>query len=131
MSKRQVFISHSRRDANLAEQVVAELERLGLQVSSDAEVRQGEKRRKVVQDAIKRSDALVMLIASPHEVSSSWMGYEAGVAEALGKRTMLLVPSKYPLAELPEDVAVGQVVDFDPQAPERAAQDIAKRLAAA
>ena len=50
------------------------------------------------------------------------MSYEAGVAETLGKQVVLLLPDKYPVAELPADFASTTVLDFDPQAPEVARQ---------
>jgi hypothetical protein len=71
---------------------------------------------------------LIVLMTTPQSGESSWMAYEAGVAEALGKPIMVLLPSKYPVAELPADVAAGQVLDFDPKAPEGAAREIVHRL---
>ena len=130
MTKPTIFISYGHRDADLAQRVETALERLGLEAFNPArELRPGEDWRKAIQAAIKRSDALVMLFSTPDHLSSSWMTYEAGIAEALGKRVMVLLPSKYPVTELPADVASAQIVDFDPQAPERAAHDIAARLA--
>jgi TIR domain-containing protein len=130
MSKSSIFLSYSSRDAKLAHQVEGELERLGLKafnpmrdIPPDADF------RKTIQAEMRRSAALVLLVASPYSAASSWMGYEAGMAEALGKRVLLLLPSKYPVAELPEDVATVQVVEFDPKVPKRAAHEIAERLA--
>ncbi len=131
MSKRSVFVSYSNRDAKWATQVQQALERLGLHATNTShDLRVGDDWRKAVQTAMRKSDALVLLMTSPY-ASSSWMQYEAGMAEALGKRVMVLLPKRYPVAELPADLASGQVVQFDPQAPEQAAQDIATRLAAA
>lgn len=72
-----------------------------------------------------------MVALTPHALSASWMAYEAGVAEALGKRVVLLLPNKYPVTELPDDFASTPIVEMDPQAPERAARDVASRLASA
>jgi nucleoside 2-deoxyribosyltransferase len=128
MTKRVVFISYSHRDSDLAKKIGTALERVGLEAfNSERELRTDKDWRKETQAAIKRSDALIMLVAAPHS-SSSWTSYEAGMAAALGKRVMVLLPNKYPATELPADVTA-QVVDFDPQAPERAAHDIAARLA--
>jgi hypothetical protein len=132
MSKRKVFISHGLRDADLAGRVETALERLGLEAFNPArEMRPGEDWRKSIQAAIKGSDALIMLAVTPDYLTSSWVTYEAGVASALGKRVMVLLPSKYSVTELPGDVASNQIVDFDPQFPERAAHDIVARLTAA
>jgi hypothetical protein len=123
MTKQVVFISHSERDSDLAEKVGTALEECGLEALLPTE-----DRKKSVQDAIRRSDALIMLAVTPQYLSSSWASYETGVAAALGKRVMVLVPNKYPVTELPPEVASDERVDFDPQAPERAARDIASRL---
>jgi hypothetical protein len=129
MSKPSVFLSYSQRDADIAESVESALERLGLYAfMSSRELRPGEDWRKAIHAALKRADALVMLAVSPQTSVSSWMPYEAGMAEALGKRVMVLVPKRYPAEDLPADVTTGQIVDFDPKAPDRAAQDIFKRL---
>jgi len=132
MSKPSVFISYSRRDAGLAQRVESALERLGLDAFNPArEVRPGENWRHAIHAAIKRSDALIMLIGSQKNLTSSWMTYEAGMAEALGKRVMVLLANKHSANDLPVDIASGQIVGFDPQAPARAAHDIVKRLAVA
>jgi hypothetical protein len=107
------------------------LKHLGFDAWNAKEVRPGEDWGKAIQPAIKQSDALVMVALTPQTLSSSWMAYEAGIAEALGKRVMLLLPNKYPVTELPADFASTPIVEIDPQAPERAAHDVASRLAAA
>ncbi len=132
MSKPSVFMSYPNRDAKLAERVASALKHLGFDaLDPTRKLRPGESWRKAIQSAIKRSDAVIMVASTPHTLSSSWMGYEAGIAEVLGKRVMLLLPNKYPVTELPEDFASTPIVDIDPQAPERAAHDVASRLAAA
>jgi nucleoside 2-deoxyribosyltransferase len=130
MTKPSVFITYGRRDAEMAARVQSALENLGLEVLNPArELWAGADWRGELQSAIKRSDALIALVSTPHYLQSSWTSYEVGMAEALGKQVMLLLPDKYPATELPEDFASTQVVDFDPQAPERAAREIASRLA--
>jgi nucleoside 2-deoxyribosyltransferase len=131
MTKR-VFISSTHLDAKLAARVESELERLGLDaVNATREIEPGEDWRKTIKQAIKRADAVIMLMASPQRATSSWMSYEAGVAEALGKHLMVLIPNNYSVSELPAEVTVSHVVNFDPQAPEDAARDIAEYLRAA
>jgi len=132
MTKPSVFISYGQRDAELAGRFEAALKHLGLDAFNPArETQPGADWRKSIQSAIKRSDAVIMLALTPRYLSSSWMSYEAGIAEALGKRVMLLLPNRYSVTELPADFASTQIVEFDPQAPERAAHDIASRLAVA
>jgi TIR domain len=129
MSRPSVFISSTQRDAGLAERFEAALKHAGLKASNPArEMGQGKDWRKSIQSAIKSSDAVIMLALTPQNLSSSWMSYEAGIAEALGKRVMLLLPNRNSVAELPADFASTQIVEFDPLAPEGAARDIASRL---
>jgi hypothetical protein len=130
MSKWSVFISHTKRDDGLAKQLANNLRRLGLKALNSDSIQSGDDWRKATQTAIKQSDALI-LIASPDALATSWALYEAGAAEALGKRVMVLLSNKHSVAELPGEISVNQVVGFDPGSPERAAQDIVERLAAA
>jgi hypothetical protein len=130
MTKASVFISYGQRDAALAERFGSALKRLGFEAIDPArDLRAGQSWRTTVKSAIKRADAVIMLASSPQNLSSSWMSYEAGGAEALGKQVMLLLPSKYPVTELPPEFASNQIVELDPQAPERAAEEVASRLA--
>lgn len=132
MSKASVFLSYSARDKDVARQVESELERLGFRAFNPMrDLKVGEDWRKGIQAAIKHSDALVLLVASPESAASSWMAYEAGMAEALGKPVMFLLPSKYPITELPAEFVAGPIVEFDPKAPKRAAREIADRLVVA
>lgn len=132
MSKPSVFISSSQRDASLAQGVESALERLGFDAFNPArELQAGGNWRKAIHAAIKRADAVVMLVASPQTVTSSWALYEVGMAEALGKQVMVLLPNTFSVTELPADIASSQIVDFDPKAPDRAAHDIVARLAIA
>ncbi|HEY4921500.1 MAG TPA: toll/interleukin-1 receptor domain-containing protein [Xanthobacteraceae bacterium] len=129
MSKPSVFISWMQRDAALAQRFEAALRHAGVNASNptrDAVV--GEDWRKSTRSAIKSADAVIVLALAPQNLSSSWMSYEAGLAEALGKRIMLLLPNRNSVADLPADFASTQVVQFDPQSPESAARDIASRL---
>jgi hypothetical protein len=131
MNKPSVLMSYSRRDAELANSVAVALERLGFNaLDPGRKLPTGADWRKTVQAAIKRSEA-VILVASPDSLSSSWSLYETGMAEALGKKVMVLLPNTHSVAELPADVASNSIVELDPEAPDRAAYDIVARLAAA
>ena len=130
MSKPSVFISYSQRDSVLAGRIEQALAQLGLEASSSGHLPSGEDWRKEIGAAIKQADAVVMLIASPYGATSSWKGYEAGMAEALGKKVMVLLPNKYSAADLPADIASWRILDFDPEAPELAARHIFEQLAA-
>jgi nucleoside 2-deoxyribosyltransferase len=128
----KIFISHSSRDAALAAKLEKELERLGLPTFNPShEIDPNQNWRKAILAAIRRADALIVLVASPEAASTSWVGYETGMAEALGKRVIVLASQDHSPAELPADLAASQIVGFDPAEPERAARDIVERLAAA
>jgi TIR domain-containing protein len=132
MSKPAIFISYNHRDAEAAKQFGAALEDLGLHAfSTDQELQVGSDWRKTTLAGIKKSDAVIILAITPQSLSSSWLGYEVGLAEALGKQVVLLLPNKYPATELPADFASTTVLDFDPQAPELAARKVATRFAVA
>jgi nucleoside 2-deoxyribosyltransferase len=129
MSKPNVFISSSNRDAGLVERFEAALKHAGVNTSNPMrESTQGKDWRKSIQSAIKSADAVIVLALAPQSLSASWTSYETGVAEALGKRVMLLLPNRNSVAELPADFASTQIVEFDPKSPENAARDIALRL---
>lgn len=131
MSKRSVFISYSRRDADLANSVAGALRNLGYDaLDPGRDLKPGGDWRKAIQGAIRRSDA-VILVASPHTLDSSWSPYEIGMAEALGKTVVVLLPNTHSVSELPSGIASSPIVELDPKAPDRAAHDIVARLAAA
>ena len=128
---RSVFMSYSHRDSGVAKQFANSLRRLGIRALDPVrEIRPGENWRKEVQSAIKEADALIV-IGSPHGLASSWVLYQTGAAEALGKPVMVLFPEVHSVAELPKEISTNQVVGYDPKSPERAAYDIVSRLAAA
>ena len=129
MSKPNIFISSSHRDAEVAKKFGAALKDLGVDAfNTDEELQGGGDWRKTVRAGIKRSDAVIILAVTPENLSSSWMAYEAGLAESLGKKVVLLLPDKYPVTELPADFASTTILDFDPQAPGPAAKKIATRF---
>jgi hypothetical protein len=128
----KLFVSYSQRDAELGQRFEVALRNLGIQtINPLRDMRPGENWRKSIQVAIKQSDGVVTLASTPHSLSSGWRSYELGIAEALDKPVMLLLPNRYPVTELPADFASTQIVEFDPEAPDRAAHDITSRLASA
>jgi nucleoside 2-deoxyribosyltransferase len=125
MTKPTVFISHSRRDTELAQRFGLALKELGVDVfDPDQELQPGDDFIEAIQSGIKRSDVIIMLVSAPERLQSSWSSYEIGVAEALGKPVRLLLPNRYSVTELPADFASIQAVEFDPQKPERAARAV-------
>ena len=132
MIKRHLFLSHSARDAALAGRLEKALAKLGFSTFDPTrDIKPGDDWRASIHAAIRRSDVLLLLVASPDSAATSWMGYEAGIAEALGKRVVALVSDRFSLAQIPSDFAGRWVLRMDPNAPERTAQDVAYHLAAA
>jgi len=127
-----VFLSHSRRDADLAARVAHELRQLGVEpFDVFASASAGEDLRKTIKDAIRRADGFVLVVGAPEVTSSSWAGYELGIAEALAKPVLILLSHNRTASELPLDMREIPVVPFDPERPERAAREVADRLFAA
>jgi hypothetical protein len=128
----RVFVSHGARDANLAAAIAGALRKLGVEAfdvsGNDAEegyVRQA------VKSAIRKADGFVLVLGAPDTAASSWTGYELGMADALGKPTLLLLSHKHAASELPFDLAGLPILPFDPAHPELAAREIVDRLLAA
>ena len=103
---RRVFLSHSRRDADLAAGIARELRKYGIEPFDVFEsIAAGEDWRQTVKSAIRRAEGFVLIVSTPEAVSTSWSSYELGMAEALGKRALLLLSHNYAAAQLPLDLA--------------------------
>lgn len=128
----RVFLSHSRRDAELATRMERELQKLGIAASNLPEsISAGDDWRQSIKAAIRKADCFVLVVGTPEAASTSWTSYELGMAEALGKQIFLLLPNKYSAAQLPADLAGVPIVPLDPKHPESAAREIIDRLLAA
>jgi hypothetical protein len=129
---RRVFLSHSRRDADLAAGIAKELRKRQIEPFDVFEsVAGGEDWRQTIKSAIRRADGFVLIVSAPETVSTSWASYELGIAEALGKRIFLLLSHNHTAAQLPLDMAGLPIVPFDPGHPESAAHEVVDRLLAA
>ena len=129
---RSVFLSYPHRDRAVAQEIKKELGLLGMPAFDLAnEVSTGDSLRTTLRHAIERADALVLLIASPAAAAASWVGYEAGMADALGKRIILLLSQDHATDELPADMATWRVIQFDPKRPDHVARGILEELAPA
>ncbi len=132
MKRPRLFLSHSARDASAAALLEEWLERLGYETFNPTrDVLAGDDWRLSVQAAIRKADVVLQLVASPESAAASWMAYEAGMAEALGKKLVLLVPEPLSLAQIPSDLAGRLVLRLDTRTPERTAREVAHFLAAA
>ena len=127
----RVFLSHSRRDANLAAGIASDLQRYGIEAVGDESITAGKDLRRTIRSAIRRADAFVIVVTSPDAAASSWTSYELGMAEALGKPILLLLSQNHSAAQLPSDLAGLPIAAFDPERPEMVGREIVDRLLAA
>ncbi len=125
----RIFLSHSHRDAGLASRLRASIVTLGADVFDPSEVlKSGGDFRKSILAAIRRSDAVIALIASPEAAASSWMTYELGMADAAGKEVVVLASKDLATKDLPTDFASWRVIQFDSAQLDRAARAVLERL---
>ncbi len=127
----KVFISHSHRDAVVAAEIERELEHCGVDVVNPAyEVPRPELSfRNVVEKGIRRADAVIVLIASPEAAGLSWVAYEMGMAEAIGKPVLVLASNSFSPSGLPSDLLAPIVLSFDPRTPKFAVRELVEQLA--
>jgi nucleoside 2-deoxyribosyltransferase len=122
----QLFISHAHRDTEIARAFAREFEHLGfVTFSPSQDIVPGENWRDAIRHHIKGSDGLVLVMASPEAAASSWMSYEAGMAEALGKDVIVLASQNRALNEVPSEFRSNRVISFDPQEIASAARRVA------
>lgn len=127
----RVFLSHSARDARLAAGIARELRKHGVEPIDAFESVAGDDWRHTIKSAIRGAYGFVLVVGAPETASSSWVSYELGVAEALGKPILLLLSQNRTAGELPDDMGGLPIVWFDPKLPEQAAREIVDRLLAA
>jgi hypothetical protein len=121
-----IFLSYSRRDANLAGVLARKLQERGSKVFLDVDIPAGEDLRRWIEEAISKSNAMVVLAPGDEtSLSHSFTGYEVGYATAAGIRVIVVT-----LADLPIDnpLASFQLIQVSPGNPEDTAPYIAKRI---
>ena len=92
-----VFLSYSREDGEKAEAVAAALERLGHSVWWDRQLQGGSRFSQEIDQALKRSDA-VLVLWSHSSVESAWVQDEASEGRDSGRLVpVVLDESKPPL----------------------------------
>ncbi len=128
MSK--VFLSHAARDGELAGKIARELRKYGLEPLVVSNSAHGHDLRQAVKSSIRSADAFVLVLSVPDTAISGWASYELGVAEALGKPTLLLLSHNNAIDQLPFELADLPVLAFDPEQPARASREIADCLLA-
>ncbi|MEP6982489.1 MAG: toll/interleukin-1 receptor domain-containing protein [Sphingomicrobium sp.] len=102
-----VFLSYDRDDAAEARSIALALEKAGHSVWWDLHVRGGAQFSKVIEEALKAADAVVVLW-SAHSVESAWVRDEA----AAGRDSGRLVPVALDGTEPPLGFRQFQTIDF-------------------
>lgn len=94
----QVFISYSRRDIALVEQLAADLKTAGLDVWYDLSGLDGGARWRIEIERAIRESQYVIVVLSPDSVASEWVEREYLFANNLGKE---IIPLYYRPCDLP------------------------------
>jgi len=127
--KRQVFISHSARDADWARSFAQALKERGVSVWFDEfDVRPGESVRDALEAGLRGSDVLVALLDA-ESASKPNLFFEIGAAIGMGKRVVPIVPKDLDPSALPLDVRLRRYLIRD--TPEHTAEDLSNTLRAA
>lgn len=102
--KNDIFISYSRHDTNVVNEIVAMLEQEGYSVWIDRDgIESGEDFKRVILKAIKESE-VILFFSSEHSNVSDWTAKEIGVAVKYRKHT---IPIKL------DDSNFNEAVEFD------------------
>src|SRR3982750_2037740 len=103
----RVFLSYDRDDADKARPIATALEKAGHSVWWDLQVRGGAQFSKVIEDALKAADVVVVLW-SVNSVESSWVRDEASAGRDSGR----LIPLSLDGTSAPLGFRQFQTLDF-------------------
>lgn len=113
MDKPSVFISYSRQDRSLADQLIMDLRRAGVDVWSDQDIRPGQRWEEEIEAALARANVFVLL-ASPDYLASNWSMIELGAALGRARSgNASLIPVTLHGAELPGLLRGYNAIDAD------------------
>ncbi len=129
MVKRQVFISHSARDADWARSFAQSLKERGVSVWFDEfDVSPGESLRDALESGLRDSDVLVALLDEESPLRPN-LFFELGAAIGMGKRVVPIVPKGVDASVLPLDFRLRRYLIRD--SPEQTAEELSNTLHAA
>jgi TIR domain len=106
-----MFISYSSRDREFAEKLSEQLRKHGVIVFPDRDFDPGSEWQNRFRDQIEKSSALVVLLPTLDAPSRNNVWFEAGVARALGKRVLAILPPNRTTKQLPAELADLVVLD--------------------
>ncbi len=131
MTKSNVFISYSRSDPEVSQQVRAlkvVLQARGIatwDITSEATL--GQDLPEMLEAAMRSSDAVVALVSAT-DVDRPWLYWELGASVGLGKKLLIVVLDGLDPVSLPAPARAKKLVRWDN--PEGVANQIAMALAA-
>lgn len=123
----RIFLSYSRRDGAYANQLHKLLDRLQVHGFLDqADIAAGARFDEYIRDAIRDSDAVVVLL-SENSVQSNWVMAEVGAAWTLDKRIIPVIPpgASIRIEELPAFFQDVEILDARQQPLAETAEKIA------
>lgn len=125
--KPKVFLSHSSRDARAVLMFRDQAVAVGMDVYlAEHDVQPGESLADKVRDAIRRSDAVVVLLTKSG-AASAYVQQEIGVAVDAGKPVIPIVETGVSSLAMLEG---REYISFDPKHPEGAIRDLTRVLTA-
>jgi TIR domain len=112
-----VFISYARADAHRIDGIVQSLVARGLLKEGDRILREEDLPVKhgALRDQVRKriqSASKLIVIWGTASANSQWVNYEIGLADALGKPIMVVIPSKSDLVALPANLQNVQVINL-------------------
>jgi hypothetical protein len=110
-----VFISHARADAHKLDEIVQSLVAKGFLNEGDQILREEDlpKKHGALRDQVRmriQSASKLIVIWGAASASSQWVNYEMGLADALGKPIIAVIPSQGDSIALPANLQKVQVV---------------------
>lgn len=112
-----IFISYSLKDKHLIPKVEKELKRKGITseankfIDTQSVFIPGSNIRDALREAIKQANKVVLLWTE-QSANSQWVNYEAGMAEALDKQIVIVVP-KGSSSKIPSNLSELQILEID------------------
>ncbi|VFN00747.1 MAG: TIR domain-containing protein [Candidatus Kentron sp. G] len=122
---RKVFISHSYEDSPWVAEFASALKTSGVKAWSDAEILPGENWPKKIEEALRESSTLVMVL-SQNNIQSRWMFFELGAAVADEKRIIPVLLDDMDVTRIP--IPLRQFQPLRESSPQAAGKRVAEVL---
>ncbi len=105
--KYDIFLSHSSQDRDWVIPFEQRLRELDLRVFDQAEIQVGERWADALEDALRESEYVVLLVSN-RTINSNWAAAELGAALALKKRLIPIVDQDVSSEEMPGPIKIRQ-----------------------